>query len=68
MSEKLEGLEGVEVLIDDIIVHGANQQQHDQLLSVVLNKLVEADITLNLEECQFNIKTVKVLGHVISSN
>ena len=68
MSEKLEGLEGVEVLIDDIIVHCADQQQHDQRLSVVLNKLVEANITLNLKKCEFNVKTVKVLGHVISSN
>ena len=68
MSEKLEGLEGVEVLIDDIIVHGADQQQHDQRLSVVLKKLVEANITLNLKKCEFNVKTVKVLGHVISSN
>eukprot|EP00795_Rhopilema_esculentum_P001594 gene1594-16049_t len=68
MGEKLEGLEGVEVLTDDIIVHGANQQQHNQQLRVVLNKLVEANITLNLKKCEFNVKSVKVLGHVISSN
>eukprot|EP00795_Rhopilema_esculentum_P001596 gene1596-16053_t len=68
MGEKLEGLEGVEVLTDDIIVHRANQQQHDQRLRVVLNKLVEANITLNLKKCEFNVKSVKVLGHVISSN
>ena len=68
MSEKLEGLEGVEVLIDDIIARDADQQQHDQRLSLVLNKLVKANITLNLKKCEFNVKTVKFLGHIISSN
>ena len=32
MSEKLEGLERVEVLIDDIIVHVADKKQHDKRL------------------------------------
>ena len=68
MSEKLEGLEGVEVLIDDIIVHGADQNQHDQRLIAVLNKLAKANITLNMKKCEFNVKSVKVLGHIISSN
>ena len=30
MMEKLEGLEGVECQIDDILVHCENQDQHDQ--------------------------------------
>ena len=47
MSEKLEGMEAVEVLIDDIIVHGADQKQHDQRLIAVQNKLAKANITLN---------------------
>ena len=68
MSEKLECLEGVEVLIDDIIVHGADQKQHDQRLLAVLNKLAKANITLNQKKCEFNVKSVKVLGHIISSN
>ena len=68
MSEKLEGLERVEVLIDDIIARDADQQQHDQRLSLVLNKLVKVNITLNLKKCEFNAKTVKILGHIVSSN
>ncbi len=62
MSEKLEGFEGVEVLIDDIIVHAADQKQHYKRLNAVLNKLAKANITLNQKKCEFNVKTVKVLG------
>ena len=68
LSAKLEGLEGVEVLIDDIIVHGADQKQHDKRLTAVLNKLANANITLNRKKCEFNVKTVKVLGHIVSPN
>ena len=35
MMEKLEGLEGVECQIDDILVHGENLDQHDQRLHAV---------------------------------
>ena len=68
LSEKLEGLEGVEVLIDDMIVHGADQKQHDKRLTAVLNKLAKANMTLNQKKCEFNVKTVKVLGYNVSLN
>ena len=64
----LEGLEGVEVLIDDIIVHGADQKQHDKRLTAVLNKLANANVTLNQKKCELNVETVKVLGHIVSPN
>ena len=67
MMEKLEGLEGVECHIDDILVHGENQDQHDQRLHAVLKRLSDSNITLNLEKCEFNKTTVKVLGNIVSS-
>ena len=67
MMEKLEGLEGVECQIDDILVHGENQDQHDQRLHAVLKCLSDSNITLNLEKCEFSKTTVKVLGNIVSS-
>ena len=58
MAEKLTGLEGVECNIDDILIHGRDQEEHDQRLHAVLNKLKEAHITLNPEKCEFG-KTLK---------
>ena len=36
MSTALEGLTGVTCLMDDILIHGSNQQEHDEHLIAVL--------------------------------
>ena len=66
MSDILEGIEGAECQVDDIIVHGCDQVQHDERLHAVLKRLAEANVTLNLVKCEFSV-TVKVLGHVVSA-
>lgn len=66
MSQILQGLDGVECKIDDVLVHGKDQTEHDQRLEAVLKRLVEAGVTLNLDKCQFITDRVKFLGHVIS--
>ena len=47
MEEKLEGLEGVECQIDDVLVHGETQQIDDERFQAVLKRLAESNITLN---------------------
>ena len=68
MNQILLGLEGVECNIDVVLVHGKDQHQHDERPEAVLKRLLEADVTLNLDKCVFSTKQVKFLGHVISSN
>ena len=67
MAEKLVGREGVECNIDDILIHGKNKKEHDQRLHAVLNKLKEAHIILNPEKCEFSKTSIKILGHIVSS-
>ena len=52
-------------MIDDILVFGQSQQEHDQRLKSVFKRLIKAGITLNWEKCKFSKKCVKFLGHVI---
>ncbi len=66
MSQILQGLDGVECKIDDVLVHGKNQQEHDERLEAVLKCLVKAGVTLNLDKCQFSTDSVKFLRHIIS--
>ena len=61
MNQILFGLEGVECNIDDVLVHGKDQQQHDERLGAVLKRLLEAGVTLNLDKCVFSTKQVKFL-------
>ena len=49
MAETLEGIEGVICHMDDVLVHGKDQNLHDAHLEAVLQKLKETGITLNAE-------------------
>jgi len=51
--------------MDDILVHGADQEEHDRRVRATLYCLQEAGITLNIEKCQFFKTSVKFLGSII---
>lgn len=57
---------GVQKYLDDVIVYGRDQQEHDCNLQAVLAALREAGHQLNTEKCHFNQKSLQFLGHVIS--
>ena len=67
MSEILDGVSGVVCMVDDILVHGRTQEEHDEHLNKVLHRLQEAGLTLNMEKCQFSQSRVTFLGQVIDS-
>lgn len=68
MQRILEGLDGVECQVDDILVFGETQEQHDKRLIAVLERLADANVTLNLEKCKFSTDKVEFLGHVIGKD
>ena len=68
MSQILEGLDGVECNIDDILVYGTTHKEHDQRLDAVLRRLSNANVTLNAEKCEFNVQSVKFLGQIVGSD
>ncbi|CAB4035810.1 Hypothetical predicted protein, partial [Paramuricea clavata] len=68
MCQILEGLDGVECNIDDVLVHGATQEEHDRRLEAVLQRLGNANVTLNAEKCVFNVSIVKFLGQIVGAD
>ena len=54
--------------MDDILVHVSNQQEHDECLIAVLERLQKYHGTLNKEKCVFSTSSVKFLGHVIDQD
>ena len=52
-------------MMDDVLVFGQTQQEHDLKLEAVLSKISKAGVTLNSDKCQFSTNTAKFLGHVI---
>ncbi|XP_054765371.2 uncharacterized protein K02A2.6-like [Lytechinus pictus] len=65
MSNILEGLDGVICHMDDVLIHGVTQADHDTRVRAVLQRLQEAGITLNHDKCEFSQQRVKFLGHFI---
>ena len=68
MSFALKGLGGVICLMDDILVHGSNQQEHDKRLLATLERLQHCHISLNKDKCELSKASVKFLGHIIDHN
>ena len=68
MSEVLEGMNGVVCMMDDILIHGGTQEEHDEPLRAVLERLQKAGITLNHKKCLFSVSQVTFLGQVVDSS
>ena len=64
----VEGLEGVICLIDDVLVVGKDEAEHDTRLMRVLQRLETVGVTLNREKCAFRQSSVKFLGHLIGQD
>jgi hypothetical protein len=56
----------VMVFIDDILIFSKNEEQHDEHLRLVLQKLRENQLYAKLNKCEFWLKEVSFLGHIIS--
>ena len=52
-------------MMDDVLVHGRTQEEHDQSLDKVLKRMTEVGLTLNREKCHFSQNQVKFLGQII---
>jgi hypothetical protein len=55
----------VVVFIDDILIFSKNEEDHDEHLRVVLQKLRENQLYAKLSKCEFWLKEVSFLGHII---
>jgi len=54
--------------MDDILIHGSNQQEHDKRLLATLERLQHCHISLNKDKCELSKASVKFLGHIIDHN
>ena len=68
MSAILEGIDGVLCQMDDILIFGATQSQHDERIREVLRRLQKENVTLNSKKCQFSVQEVKFLGQTINES
>ena len=70
MDNELSGLAGVVCwcCLDDILVIGRNQREHDERLRAVLDRLVKCGLTLNVDKCAFSQSELPYLGQIIDGD
>ena len=66
LQQVLQGCEGAQNIIDDIIVHASTEEEHDRRVEEVVKVLTERGFTFNREKCQFKMPKLEFLGHVLS--
>jgi hypothetical protein len=52
--------------IDDILVYSRSEEEHEEHLRLALQKLQEHRLYPKLSKCEFWMKQVAFLGHVVS--
>lgn len=62
-----EGLDGVVVIVDDILVFGHTREEHDKNLRSVLVRSKEKGIKLNEDKLEVGPTEVSYFGHIISA-
>lgn len=68
LERMLIGCEGVVNFIDDILVYGETQDQHDARLEEVMTILKTNEVVLRKEKCIFKTNNVHFLGHNLSED
>ena len=66
ISTALAGIEGVDNISDDIIVHGPDQKIHNQRLLKTMERLRQHGLTLNADKCLFNVDRLVFMGILLS--
>jgi hypothetical protein len=56
------------VFIDDILIYSMNEEDHAEHLRIVLTRLKEHQLYAKFSKCEFWLKTVPLLGHVLSES
>ncbi|MCP4539773.1 MAG: RNA-directed DNA polymerase, partial [Chloroflexi bacterium] len=65
VSQTLARCKGAVAYIDDILIFGATQEEHDANLEAVLRKLAEKDFRLQMGKCRFSVPELTFVGHTI---
>lgn len=56
------------VYVDDILIFGKTEEEHEDNLSAVIKKLVKAGLRANEKKCTFKVQELEFLGYKIAKD
>ena len=65
MREVMRDIEGVELFVDDILIHSPSFEQHLETVRSVLERLRQYNMTVRPSKCLIGHEKVPFLGHVV---
>ena len=68
MQFAFEGIEGAEVIYDDLLVWGRDEESHDRALRNVLERAREKGVKLKKQKCEIKIPEVVYIGDKITKD
>ena len=66
MDQILQGIPGVQCILDDMIVTCHSESEHLENLENVLQRLQKSGLRVNLEKCEFFKNSVQYCGHEVT--
>jgi hypothetical protein len=66
MTQMVEQTEGAVAIIDNILVWGATQEEHNLRLRKVFDPAKEYNLKFNREKCEIRRSEVKYVGHMLT--
>lgn len=67
LEKLLLGCEGTANFIDDIIIYGSDEKEHNRRLNKVLQVLKDNNVLLNEDKCIFKTNKIEFLGHELTA-
>jgi hypothetical protein len=67
-GETFEGLEGVTIIIDDILAYGASQEEHNERLRAIIERALKKGVKFNKDKYSFSASSVWYFGDIIGAD
>ena len=66
MDQVLKAIDGVYCYLDDVLIAGKDYSDCVRKLNLVLERLSNANIKINLQKCKWFVSSLPFLGHILS--
>jgi len=68
MTELFGDIEGLHIVLDDIIIAAVDDAEHDNILRLLFERARQHNVRFNRQKLQLKVRQVKYLGNLISAD